>query len=112
MLKTQRSNQVFVHVPYSVIAAGVGALFALIAALVTVCGLMEKSRRASSQGWYQFNNELESPNEKKEKSSVYLTADAQPVKAGLYDVCDFSDIKPVEEVKKPVEEDDPDDCVF
>lgn len=91
------------------IAAGVGALFALIAALVTGYGLMEKSRRASSQGWYQFNNELELPNEKKDKPAVYVTADAQ---AGLYDVCDFGDIKPVEEVKKPVEKDDPDDCVF
>lgn len=102
IVKTNQSNSVHVHAPYSVIATGLGALFALVTALVAGCGVMAKSRRgqlSGKSGWYQFNNEMETPNEKKEKSGFYVTADALPVKSGLYDVCDFSDVKPLEELR-------------
>lgn len=93
-----------VHPPYSVIATGVGALFAIITAIVAGCALRMKTRKQSPGAWLQFNNELDLSSEGKEKSSLGYCADPLPGKAGLYDVCNFEDINPVEEMKKPEED--------
>ncbi|XP_045193111.2 uncharacterized protein LOC123549251 [Mercenaria mercenaria] len=106
-----QGSAVRVHAPYSVIATGLGSIFALITALVAGCALM-KTRKERAGKWYQFNNELELPKENKEKPGLYFTAEALPAKPGLYDVCDFGDIKPVEEVKKPEAEEEPDEFVL
>ncbi|XP_045193113.1 uncharacterized protein LOC123549252 [Mercenaria mercenaria] len=75
-----------VHAPYSAISTGVGAIFALITALVASIALMKKSRQQKPGKWYQFNNELELPTESTEKKPalVFIT-DPLPEKPGLDD---------------------------
>ncbi|XP_060597015.1 uncharacterized protein LOC132750940 [Ruditapes philippinarum] len=109
--RAHQKSMIKVHAPYSVIASLIGAIFAFTAALVAGCALY-KTRKNQAGKWYQFNNELETPNEEKNaKPALYYSTDPLPAKPGLYDVCDFSNIKPVEEIKKP-EKEEPDEFVL
>ncbi|KAL4234809.1 hypothetical protein ACF0H5_006450 [Mactra antiquata] len=94
MHKHHEKFPVYVHAPYSVIASGLSAILAFCTALVCVAALIISSRKSKNVTWKQFENDQEP--EKKNQQLVFYN-DQFPVKPGLYDVCDFSDIKPVEE---------------
>lgn len=104
--KCHLGGDVKVHMPYSVIASGLGAFFAMITGFVVLVGLFSKYRKEAPGNWYRFNNELETNKDEKKPSLVFIQ-EPLPVKAGLYDVCDFSDVKPEEAMaipeKKPIE---------
>ena len=91
----------------------IGTVFAFLSALVAGYASF-KTRRNQPGRWYRFNKELETPSEeKKEKTGLYYSTDPLPAKPGLYDVFDFSNIKPVEEIKKPeVKEEEQDEFVM
>lgn len=79
----QKGIPVKVHAPYSAIASGLGSVFALITALVASCATMKMARKEQPGKWYQFNNELELPNEKEKKPALVFVSDPLPEKPGL-----------------------------
>jgi len=82
-----------IQVPYSVISSGLSAFLALCTALISIAVLIMSNRKTKGSNWSQFENEQP---EKKTQNLVFYN-DQLPAKPGLYDVCDFSDIKPIEE---------------
>ena len=88
VFKHDQKIPVKVRAPYSAISCGVGAIFALITALVACFALMKRSRAEQPGKWYQFNNELELPNETEKKPALVFLTDPLPEKPGLNDELD------------------------
>jgi len=94
-----------IRVPISAVLSSSACSLGLLAAIVAFVGMLAQGRKEKSGRWYQFNNELETEKSGKGPALEFYN-DAYPVKAGLVEVCDFSDIKPQEEMepeKKPLE---------
>lgn len=89
---SQKSIPVKVRAPYAAIASGLGAIFALITALVASCATMKMTRRDQPGRWYQFNNELELPNENEKKPALVFVSDSIPEKPALQETDTEKDV--------------------
>lgn len=85
VFKHDQRIPVKVRAPYSAISSGIGAIFALITALVACFAMMRRARADKPGKWYQFNNELELPNETEKKPALVFLTDPLPEKPGLED---------------------------
>ena len=94
-----------VHFPYATVFCSSACAMIFSAAVAAFVGIIAQGRKERAGRWYQFNNEYSEQEEKAKKGpALVFYNDPYPVKAGVTDVCDFSDINLTEETeKKPLE---------
>jgi len=85
MHKHDQAVPVYVHPPVSVICATVGTILGLFVGILSLAGFARKQRQERPGRWYQFNNELELPEEKskEEKPQMVFVSEPLPEKPGM-----------------------------